>query len=246
MVNGKLVVVALGGILLGFLGGSWTSRSASLELELELKEAQAALKASQRKARSNLPMAMGLELMQKNLAASSLQDGSGTDLARQPKAGLTLPPDANDPEDEMVQDSAPSEALETDDQRQEEAERFDMMAGAWRLRAAQGRANFAENAHLSDEQQIALEDTTEEMNARVREVVTEALETIDFSREPEVRDLVDLAVTMGEVYQDTDDELREFIRPEQMASALESDFDIFSQIDPDVMMPLLQQLEQAD
>ena len=83
------------------------------------------------------------------------------------------------------------------------------------------------------------------MNEEVGALVEETLEAWGEGGPLQVRDAVDFGVALGSIYQEADDELRQVLTEEQYARALEADFDVFSQLDPDVVLPLVERMARA-
>jgi len=233
------VLVAVGALLAGVLIGNWSGRSGAHELQTQLDKVQAELDAEKKRSQSGLPLAMGLRSLMgaperseevERIPPSPQSPSSGEDKAASTPGDAEDPDAAARPEDVRPQDR--KEALET-------------AAATWRLRSVQERTAFIERARLSEEQQASLKKVTDQLNQDVKGVLQQAMERIDFSKRPQTRDMVDLGVSLGEIYQDSDDELRHFLTEDQLGVAQEAEFDIVSQIDPDMLMPFLLRAEQA-
>jgi len=230
-------MMGLGGLLLGILIGTFTAKSSSHSLEVALAEAREELKEAKKNA--NAPgnaLARGLREMMEvrgNADASKPEDKSdGKAVEASPAPGTTAAPEG---QVRPIRDSAPNS--------EDRKKMLDTMAATWRLRSTQAKASFLEAADLNPEQRAGMDKVVEELNAAVKNVVNEALASGKFKEKPESRDVVDMMVNMGEVYLQTDDHLRQVLTPEQLAVASEQNFDVMSQVDPEVVMPLLMQLE---
>jgi hypothetical protein len=238
MASGKTGILTIAALLIGFLGGSWLGRGSTRDLEEQLAQVRAELEAAKKQAQSAAPLAMGLQtLLRSNpqpAARPAAAEASGSSTAAPEAPAATAEPD----------DEAPGPRLsETAPNSEERKKMLETASATWRLRATQARAAFVQKAGLNDDQQAGLQKTVDHMNEAVKAALQQAMEHIDFEKPLERRDLVDLGVTMGGVYQDIDDELRQVLTEEQVAQLNQSDFDIFSQVDPDVVMPLLMKFE---
>lgn len=236
MANGKTGIVAITAVLLGFLAGTWSGRGSTRTLQEELERTQAELEAAKKKAQSSTPLAFGLQTLLNRRGSEPQVD---LDAGSRPSAEATAPPEGGEP----VGETAPPRLGGTAADSEERRKAVETVTATWRLRATQARASFIEAADLSTEQQAALQKTVDHLNQEVKAVVEQQMERIDFEK-PEVRDMVDLGVALGAVYQDVDDELRQNLNEEQMGKALEAQFDIFSQVDPDIVAPLMLKLDR--
>ncbi|MFM7201311.1 MAG: hypothetical protein ACKO6N_11015 [Myxococcota bacterium] len=241
--RGNTVLVAVVALLVGVLVGSFASRSSLRAVEQELAQVKARLEKAESNAQApGMALAMGLRSMMQPRApqsggpAEAIESSTATPVAGSPAAEV-LPAGSPPPGLQLVR-SEPN----TEDRKKA----VDAITAAWRLRAAQSRAAFFEAAEVSPEQQQALEPVLAQMNAAVKTVVDEALAKGAFKGEPQPRDFVELGVQLGEVYLDTDEDVRGVLTSEQLSKGVESGFDIFTQISPETMSPLLMQLENRD
>lgn len=230
-------MMGLGGLLLGILIGTFTAKSSSHGLEVALAEARAELKEAKKNANAPGPaLARSLRDMMeaRGTADAPRSEAKSEDktVEASPAPGATATPAG---QVRPIRDSAPN--------TEERKKMLDTMAATWRMRSAQAKASFLEAADLNPEQRAGMDKVVEELNAAVKNVVTEALASGKFKEKPESRDVVDMMVNMGEVYLQTDDHLRQVLTPEQLAVASDQSFDVMSQVDPEVVMPLLMQLE---
>ncbi len=246
---GKMVSVAVGALLLGVMIGSFASRGKVRRLEKEVESLRGEL-ARTRRAPANAYAAGLAGLMASSASFHSAETRAGTG-----KDANALGPTTPNPEDEGKMEPPPFVADEADGRPDDAFNRLDersfgdeesrAFVAAWKLQAAQARVAFIEQARLDDDQQAAMEAVIEDLNRDIADVVDAALEDLDPAEPPEMRDMVEIMMAFGDVYLDTDDALREFLSDEQMAKAMASHFDIFSQIDPEVLVPLIEGMQEA-
>lgn len=239
MAAGKLGILVIGALLLGFLVGAWTSRLSYRGLQKELDEVRTELEEAKKRQRQfTNPVALGLQKLLEQRDRPSFPRTT----TPPPLPEVTpFPPQAKS-------DATPASAghqgpdngeLDQDKQR----EMLETAADTWRLRQTQVRAAFLEAADLDDKQRASLDRLVDRLNQDVRELVGEAVEKWNFDEPPRTRDAVDFGVALGSVYQEIDDELRQVLTEEQMAAGREVNFDIFTQIDPDLFMPFVTKME---
>ncbi len=242
MGSGKTGIWVAASLVFGFVAGAMVTRASYHDLEQELARVreerdQARQKEGQRLA---APMASGLRAWLENpsrKAPGQGQRGAGQKPAREPVPS----------ESSAVAETA-SPLPVTGDRRDENRdadsveERLALATDTWRLRSAQARAGFLEAVHPDEDQVAALDALVERMNEEVQAVVEEALESWDPESGIERRDVVDLGVALGSVYQEVDDEWRQVLTEEQYERARDVDFDVFTQLDPEVMLPLMERL----
>lgn len=238
MSRNRSILATLGGAAVGILIGSFTARTDTRALEEELETTKKALAKAQEDARSpGAALAAGLRTMLN--APSAARRAPATADVSTPDADSTASPapDAGAVPTPLVRfvKSAPNSP--------ERKEAIDTLAATWRARAAQAKAGFFEQAELKDEQLPAFQGVIDHMNSSVKALVDEALESGALHSPPEQREVVSLLVELGEVYLDVDTRLRDVLTPEQQAKVTESRFELFSQVDPDVVMPLMLQLD---
>lgn len=240
--RGAVWIVGLAGLMLGVLVGSFLGRSSTHSLEVELANTRKELEEAKKNAMApGSALAQGLRRM---LTARGPEAGDRSEVKVEADAkavaagdGASPTPSANGdtPRVHPIRDSAPNS--------EERKKMLDTLAGTWRLRSTQAKASFLEAADLNAEQKAGMNKVVAELNVAVKSVVEEALASGKFKEKPESRDVVDMMVSMGEVYLQTDEHLRQVLNQEQMATASEQGFDIMSQVDPEVVMPLLLQLD---
>ncbi len=228
---GKTGIWVAAAAVAGFVAGAAMTRASYQPLEAELAEARRQLEEAEKSRTQRLagPLGVGLEA----LVASSRRAGSRR------AEGPEEPPMATPASAEGTQSPAPAMA---EGPTPEGEERLALIVETWRLRSAQARAAAIEAADLDDLEVEALDSLIDDLNAEVGRLTSETLERWDAKEDLEVRDLVDFAVDMGLLYQDIDNQLRDLFTKEQYAQAREARFDIFSQIDPDNLLPLLERL----
>lgn len=230
-------VVAVGALLLGVLIGSFAGRSSTRSLEDELAQVRAELKESKEKSSNTGTVLAGV--LRDTLQNRRLNEGSVSTEVEGASAGGGATPSAS-----ASPGTTPGVQLaRTEPNSEERKQMLDTLAGTWRLRSTQAKASFLEAANLTDEQKAGFQAVTEQLNEAVKAVIKERMEDGALKNPPESRDMVELMVQMGEVYIDTDDHLKQVLTPEQLGIARDQGFEMMSQVDPEVMMPLLLQLE---
>jgi hypothetical protein len=232
MARNATAVVGIVALVTGLLIGSSQGGAETRRLRAELEETKATLEKELKKEESRLPMAQLNEFLRSSRTASREETAVEASAAPAVESSPGTAPDGVAEGTPVDEPKTPREAI-------------DMMASTWRLRGSAARAAFVETAKLTKDQQESLNHVVEKMNDAVRTVFQNTMQDFDFSREPQARDMVDLGVALGEVYQDVDDELRKVLSEEQLEQALDAEFDIFTQIDPDVAMPFLIKLEES-
>lgn len=241
--RGNTLLVAVVALCVGGLVGSFASRSSIRALEQELAQVKAKLEKAEAGAQApGMALAMGLRSMMQ-----PRERGGGPSPA-QPETAAPALAEAS-PALEVLPETSPPPGLQmvrSDPNSEERKKAVETLTSAWRLRSAQAKASFFEAAEVTEEQQKALEPVLAEMNAAVKTVVDEALAKGAFKGEPQPRDFVELGVQLGEVYLDSDEDVRGVLTPEQLSKGYDTGFDIFTQISPETMTPLLMQLENRE
>jgi hypothetical protein len=110
---------------------------------------------------------------------------------------------------------------------------FESVKTMLKFRAAFARQAFIEKADLGPDTQKHLEETVAQMNAEMAKVAEQAVQRlIDGKGKLKPRQMADLGSDILQIYRKADDELRAGLDPATQSAMDESEFDLFSQIDP--------------
>lgn len=230
MAGGKSVLLLVGGLLVGYLAGSYTSSSRLHPLEVELQQTKAALEKEKRQ-RAPFGLPLGLPSL---LRQSSANDDAPPSASEESSAAA-VPVASVAP---LAEKAPPAHSQE--DRRA----RMRLAAETWDLRRTQARTAFLEKVAPDEEQAQAFEALVDSLNKDIHALVKETLEHLPKEDEPRTRDAVDFGVALGAIYQDADDQLHQMLTESQLPALEETEFDVFSQIDPQSVMPLVEHLEQ--
>ncbi len=239
MSAGRSGFFVLGGLVAGFLAGALVTRSAQHQVEQELERAREELQALRKAQEERLAggMALGLRTLLQPESRARVPVASRpqepTPGPSQPAEPVARPLVSNDRSTARTHDRESDQDLD---------ERMAWAADTWKLRSTQARAALVDAADLDPEQEEALDALVGRMNQDLEALVEDTLDAWGDRGRIEPREVVDFGVALGTIYQDADDELRQVLTEEQYASALEADFDVFTQIDPEVILPLVERV----
>jgi hypothetical protein len=126
------------------------------------------------------------------------------------------------------------------------AERFAAVKAAADVRAAQFRAAFVDEAHLSPERQTTLDQAIDGMNsqlAREVEAITASLRTRPPGQKVRPREMADIGARLLDVYRRADDSFSASLDEQGKAARERTEFDLLTQVDLEPLRTLGETLE---
>jgi hypothetical protein len=126
------------------------------------------------------------------------------------------------------------------------AERFAAVKAAADVRAAQFRAAFADEAHLSPDRQVTLDQAIDGMNAQLARAVDEitaSLRTRPPGQKVRPREMADIGARLLDVYRKADDTFAASLDAQGRAARERTEFDLLTQVDLEPLRTLGETLE---
>jgi hypothetical protein len=126
------------------------------------------------------------------------------------------------------------------------AERFAAVKAAADVRAAQFRAAFVDEAHLSPERQTTLDQAIDGMNSQLAkevEAITASLRTRPAGQKVRPREMADIGARLLDVYRRADDSFAASLDEQAKAARERTEFDLLTQVDLEPLRTLGETLE---
>jgi hypothetical protein len=128
------------------------------------------------------------------------------------------------------------------------AERFAAVKAAADVRAAQFRAAFVDEAHLSPERQTTLDQAIDGMNsqlARAVDEITASIRTRPPGQKVRPREMADIGARLLDVYRRADDSFAASLDEQGRAARERTEFDLLTQVDLEPLRTLGETLESV-
>ncbi len=230
---GRTIVVAAVALLLGvFVGGIGPRRELSAtKKDLDVAKAEAARGGSA----AALPFALGMGSLMAAHERTRAQESTASreqrvkaiknDAPALPDAAVVTARDGNH-DAGVGADAAQRRFGFGDDQAMAAAK------AAADVRAAQYRAAFFDEAHLTPQKMAAFDETFRKMNDELSKAADELAQSLaTHTGKISPRDVADVGARVLEIYRGTDDRFKAALDEDARAALVKTDFDILTQVD---------------
>lgn len=229
----KWVIVGAVALAIGFVAGGYAPRTELEKTKQELAEARTRI---ERGERERMTWMAGLNGLLAQRAAAPVAPSAPPRPQAVPAQG-TATPTESPPEDDDEGQGPGDGGTEGDGGAHgrfdpKDPKSFEAMRSAADLRAGQYKAAFVEAAHLDARKQEALDEIIRGLNTEVaRESERLAAELAQSAGKLRTREMVNVGLAMGQIYQRADDRLGQLLDPTEQAAAATTGFDLLTQVD---------------